>query len=199
MQNSRSNGYRFSHNKSCTTARQPTKRALDGWDSAAFSGFIYAQAESCSRSFVHARPPASNANRWASGRLKEQKINRLAGVGLVPAVSFEGVSVFKSLSVCLQALFGRVGWLFVVCARVSFSGCLGLPALDFAHGVVGWLCPLLRSGLVRRRVSSVEFVCPPALSGQGGLPAVLREVSAGVWVMSVCQPSLLGQVGWLAV
>jgi hypothetical protein len=41
----------------------PTKRALDGWDSAPFSGFIYTQAESCSRSFVHARPPASNANR----------------------------------------------------------------------------------------------------------------------------------------
>ena len=28
-----------------------------------FSGFIYAQTESCSRSFIHARPPASNANR----------------------------------------------------------------------------------------------------------------------------------------
>jgi hypothetical protein len=35
--------------------------------------------------------PAANANRWASGRLKEQKIHRLAGVGLVPAVSFEDV------------------------------------------------------------------------------------------------------------
>jgi hypothetical protein len=34
--------------------------------------------------------PAANANRWASGRLKEQKINGLAGMGLVPAVSFEG-------------------------------------------------------------------------------------------------------------
>jgi hypothetical protein len=44
---------------------RPTQRALDGWDSAAFLGFIYAQAESCSRSFVHARPPASNAHRWA--------------------------------------------------------------------------------------------------------------------------------------
>ena len=43
-----------------------TKRALDGWDSAPLSGFIYTQAESCSRSFVHARPPASNANRWAT-------------------------------------------------------------------------------------------------------------------------------------
>ena len=40
-----------------------TKRALDGWDSAAFSGFFYAQAESCSRSFVHARPPPSNPSR----------------------------------------------------------------------------------------------------------------------------------------
>jgi hypothetical protein len=74
-----------------------------------------------------------------------------------------------------------------------------LPALDFADGVVGWRRPLTRSGFVRRRVSSVEFVCPPGLSGQGGLLSVLREVSAGVWVMSVCQPSLLGQVGWLAV
>jgi len=43
----------------------PTKRALDGWDSAAFSGIFYAQTESCSWSFIHARPPASNANRWA--------------------------------------------------------------------------------------------------------------------------------------
>jgi hypothetical protein len=31
--------------------------------SAAFSGFIYAQAESCSRSFIHVRPPASEAER----------------------------------------------------------------------------------------------------------------------------------------
>jgi len=43
-----------------------TKRALDGWDSAAFSGFFYTQAESCSHSFIHARPPASNAHRWAA-------------------------------------------------------------------------------------------------------------------------------------
>jgi hypothetical protein len=37
----------------------PTQRALDGWESAPFLSFINAQAESCSRSFVHARPPAS--------------------------------------------------------------------------------------------------------------------------------------------
>ena len=43
-----------------------TKRALDGWDSAPFSGFFYTRAESCSQSFVHTRPPASNANRWAA-------------------------------------------------------------------------------------------------------------------------------------
>jgi len=47
--------------------RRPTKRALDGWDSAAFSSIFHAQTESCSRSFVHARPPASNANRWLAG------------------------------------------------------------------------------------------------------------------------------------
>ncbi|MFN8382861.1 MAG: hypothetical protein U0V02_13010 [Anaerolineales bacterium] len=41
----------------------PTKRALDGWDSAAFSGFIYTRTESCSQSFIYTRPPASNANR----------------------------------------------------------------------------------------------------------------------------------------
>jgi len=40
---------RVLHNK-----KRPTKRALDGWDSAPFLGFIFAQAESCSRSFVHA-------------------------------------------------------------------------------------------------------------------------------------------------
>jgi hypothetical protein len=52
-------------NSSFVKKNCPTKRALDGWDSAAFSGFIYARTESCSRSFVHARPPASNASRWA--------------------------------------------------------------------------------------------------------------------------------------
>ena len=56
----------FSVTESCTKQKRPTKRALDGWDSAAFSGFSYTQAESCSRSFIHARPPASNANRWAT-------------------------------------------------------------------------------------------------------------------------------------
>ena len=40
-----------------------TQRALDGWDSAPFSGFIYTRTESCSRSFIYARPPASNASR----------------------------------------------------------------------------------------------------------------------------------------
>ena len=37
----------------------------DGGDSAEFSGFIYTQAEFCSQSFIHARPSAGNANRWA--------------------------------------------------------------------------------------------------------------------------------------
>ncbi len=46
--------------------QRPTKRALDGWDSAAFSGFFYTRTESCSWSFIYARPPASNANRWAA-------------------------------------------------------------------------------------------------------------------------------------
>ena len=51
---------RVLHNK-----KRPTKRALDGWDSAPFSGIFHTRTESCSRSFIHARPPASNANRWA--------------------------------------------------------------------------------------------------------------------------------------
>jgi hypothetical protein len=46
--------------------RRPTQRAADGGDSAAFSGFFHAQAESCSRSFISARPTAANANRWAA-------------------------------------------------------------------------------------------------------------------------------------
>jgi hypothetical protein len=50
------------------TKGNPTKRAADGGDSAAFSGFFYAPAESCSRSFVHAHPTAANANRWAAHR-----------------------------------------------------------------------------------------------------------------------------------
>jgi hypothetical protein len=37
--------------------QRPTPRALDGWDSVAFSSFINAQTESCSQSFIHARPP----------------------------------------------------------------------------------------------------------------------------------------------
>jgi hypothetical protein len=53
---------------------RPTKRALDGWDSAAFSGFIYTQAESCSQSFIHIRPPASNAGRWATLASKPNKL-----------------------------------------------------------------------------------------------------------------------------
>ena len=36
--------------------RRLTKRALDGWDSAEFSGFFYTQTESCSQSFI-VRPP----------------------------------------------------------------------------------------------------------------------------------------------
>jgi hypothetical protein len=44
---------------------RPTKRALDGWDSAAFSSIFLASGLYCSQAFVHARPPASNANRWA--------------------------------------------------------------------------------------------------------------------------------------
>ena len=53
--------------------KRPTKRALDGWDSAPFSGFIYTRTESCSRSFIHARPPASNASRWAPARQLRNK------------------------------------------------------------------------------------------------------------------------------
>ena len=43
--------HRFLQNKNGLT-----KRALDGWDSAAFSGFFYTRTESCSQSFIHARP-----------------------------------------------------------------------------------------------------------------------------------------------
>jgi len=51
--------------------RRPTQRAADGGDSAAFSGFFHAQAESCSRSFISARPTAANANRWVADFAKE--------------------------------------------------------------------------------------------------------------------------------
>jgi len=43
----------------------PTKRAVDGRDSAAFSGFFYTRTESCSWSFIYARPTAANANHYA--------------------------------------------------------------------------------------------------------------------------------------
>ena len=33
-----------------------------------FRAFFYAQAESCSRSFISSRPPASNANRWQASQ-----------------------------------------------------------------------------------------------------------------------------------
>ena len=39
--------------------------AVDGGDSAAFSGFFYTRTESCFWSFIYARPTATNANRWA--------------------------------------------------------------------------------------------------------------------------------------
>jgi hypothetical protein len=46
---------------------RPTKRVAVGGDSAAFSGFFYAQAESCSRSLIYARPTATaKTNRWAA-------------------------------------------------------------------------------------------------------------------------------------
>ena len=40
-----------------------TKRAVDGGDSAAFSGFIYTRTESWFWSFISPRPTATNANR----------------------------------------------------------------------------------------------------------------------------------------
>ena len=48
-----------------------TKRALDAGDSAAFSSIFLASSFLCSQTRVHARPSASNANRWqASQRAK---------------------------------------------------------------------------------------------------------------------------------
>jgi hypothetical protein len=47
-----------------------TQRAPDWRDSAAFSGFFYAQAESCSQAESTLRPPVGNASRWlAYGRM----------------------------------------------------------------------------------------------------------------------------------
>jgi len=45
---------------------QLTPRAVDGGDSAAFSGFIYTRTESCSWSFIYTRTTATNANRWVA-------------------------------------------------------------------------------------------------------------------------------------
>jgi hypothetical protein len=53
-----------------------TQRALDGWDSAAFSGIFYAQAESCSQSFVHARPAAADASRYFFNSLRDCTTDR---------------------------------------------------------------------------------------------------------------------------
>jgi hypothetical protein len=44
-----------------------TKRAADGGDSAAFSGFFYTRTESWSWSFIYTRPTATYANRWVVG------------------------------------------------------------------------------------------------------------------------------------
>jgi len=43
----------------------PTKRAADGWESAASRSIFLASSFSCSRSFISSHPPAANANRWA--------------------------------------------------------------------------------------------------------------------------------------
>jgi len=43
-----------------------TKRALDGWDSAAFSGYFLHPNRILLPSRIHTRPPASNANRWVA-------------------------------------------------------------------------------------------------------------------------------------
>jgi len=52
---------------SCAQQRFPEEHrdnALEGWDSAAFSSVIYTRTESCSQSFIYARPLAGNASRW---------------------------------------------------------------------------------------------------------------------------------------
>ena len=56
----------------------PTKRAVDGGDSAAFSGFIYTRTESWSWSFIYARPTATNASRWAAVAHKKSHATRLS-------------------------------------------------------------------------------------------------------------------------
>jgi hypothetical protein len=60
-----------------------TKRAVDWRDSAAFLGFFYARTESCSRSFIYARPPTTNANRWATPSLAKIIIHLQKGVSNV--------------------------------------------------------------------------------------------------------------------
>jgi quercetin dioxygenase-like cupin family protein len=49
-----------------------TQRAPDWRDSAAFSGFFYAQAESCSQAESTLRPPAGNASRWAEWTYRKE-------------------------------------------------------------------------------------------------------------------------------
>jgi hypothetical protein len=47
--------------------------AVDGGDSAAFSGFIYTRTESWSWSFIYARPSAGNASRYSKPHILETR------------------------------------------------------------------------------------------------------------------------------
>jgi CDP-diglyceride synthetase len=52
---------RFGKRKGC-----PTKRAADGWESAAFSSIFLTLGFFYISSLFPTRPPAANANRWAA-------------------------------------------------------------------------------------------------------------------------------------
>ena len=84
----------------------PTKRALDGWDSAAFSGFIYARTESCSQSFIYARPPASNANRWA---VNEKKIGIKPRFLVFPQTPFPFVPNTRTYEILILIMLWKCG------------------------------------------------------------------------------------------
>jgi hypothetical protein len=105
--------------------------------------------------------PAANASRWASGRLKEQKIHRLAGVGLVPAVSFEGVLGLQVV-VGLPASAFRSGRL----ALRGVRSCLILRLSRFARfGFRSWCRRLAVS------VNQVRFGEAARFFGRVRLPA----------------------------
>jgi len=89
----------------------PTKRALDGWDSAPFSSFIYAQAESCSQVLsTPAHPQVTQAVRCLCPQF-------VVGISVVNIVFLNILKTVILQSVDVAEMFSFLCWV----AGVTFT------------------------------------------------------------------------------